>query len=386
MTRDEAIARAIEGSRSGILDFLAELVNANSYTLNREGVNRVAEMVAGEMPACLEHEVIEVEGFAAHHRFSHKVGFGLPILLAGHVDTLCPPESPFNRLTEQGEKLLGPGVNDMKGGITVLVWSLKVLEQLGLLDDFSVVCLINADEEFGSQTSHRLFAEMEGRARRALVFECGGPGGTVVTTRKGVTRHRIDFAGGAAHHACTKVPKVSAIEELAHKALALEAMNQADGSLVVNVGVVDGGLNPNTVAETASLAFEMRYWTPEVEAAALNAVRELIACPTVEGCSMKMSDISHRPPLQPSDESMQLFETIRRVAADLGRPIVEEKRGGVSDANWLSHVGIPVIDGLGPIGDLDFTEDEYIIKETLFTRIELTVNVLLHLRAEQEQD
>ena len=380
MRRNQDITRAIEQNRSEILAFLTEMVNCNSYTLNVDGVNQVAEMVAAEMPTCFEHEVIEVERFADHHRFSHKVGAGLPILMAGHIDTLCPRDSPFNKLTEQGDKLLGPGVNDMKGGITVLVWSLKILEELGLLDDLSVVCIINGDEEFGSQSSHALFTEMKGRVRKALVFECGGPEGTVVTTRKGVMRRRIDFTGKAAHHGCMKGRKVSAIEELAHKALAIESMNRADDRLRTNVGLVEGGLNPNKVAEKASLAFEMRYWTKEAGEEALQAVRDLIASPTVEGCTMEMSEISYRPPLQPSAGSMELFERVREIGKNLDQTIIEEKRGGVSDANWLSHVGIPVIDGLGPIGDLDFTEDEYIIKKALFERVELTTHVLLHLK------
>jgi glutamate carboxypeptidase len=92
-----------------------------------------------------------------------------------------------------------------------------------------------------------------------------------------------------------------------------------------------------------------------------------------------LSRLSYRPPLQPSAGSRALFERIREIAGRLNQNVAEEKRGGVSDANWLSHAGIPTVDGLGPLGDLDFTDQEYIVKETLFQRIELTAHLLLSL-------
>ena len=385
MQRNHNITAAIEKSRPRILDFLAETVNCNSYSKNIDGVNQVAEIVAREMPARFEHEALESDGFADHHRFSHASGHGPPIVLAGHLDTNCPPDRFSASLTEHGDKLLGPGVNDMKGGNTVLIWALKILDELDLLDDLSVICLLNSDEEFGSQTSRSLFTGMEGKARTALVFECGGPAGTLVTTRQGVVRYKLDVRGRAAHHGCMRGPKISAVEELAHKVVAVEGMNRADGSLRTNVGVVQGGLNPNKVAESAAMIFEMCYWTPEVEEEAMRAAYDLAASPAVEGCRIEISRFSYRPPMQPSTASMGLFALARDVAAGLGQAVVEEKRSSFSDANWLAHVGIPTLDGLGPIGDLDFTDDEYIIKQTLFERIELVAHLLMALKARPQQ-
>jgi len=382
MKRNEDIARAVEAGRAQILAFLTEMVNVNSYVHDHGGVERVAAVIAREMPACFEHEVIENERFAAHRRFSHVTGASLPVLLVGHMDTLCPPRSSFQRLTDKGDTLVGPGVNDMKGGLAVIVWALRILEQCGLLTPLSLVCVFNADEEVGSPTSTPLFTGMQGRASKALVFECGGPEGTVVTTRKGCSRYRLAVTGRAAHFGNLKGSKTSAILELAYKTLAIESLNRADGSVVANVGKVRGGLAANAVAEAAFMEFETRYWTAQAQAEAEKAIQDITSCAAVSGCRLSLSPLSHRPPLQPSAASRELLAAVRAVAASLGRNVIEEKRGGLSDANWLSHVGIPTIDGLGPLGDGDFTEHEYILKETLFHRIELLAHLLLNLRPE----
>ncbi len=383
MKRNGRIIAAIRKNRERILALLRGLVECNSYVHNKAGVERVAEMILREMPRGFEHERIPSAQFADHHRLSHVRGASSPVVLAGHLDTLCPPESPFRHMAEQGEKILGPGTCDMKGGLVVLIWALKTLELCGLLDDLSVVCLFNTDEEVGSPTSAPLFTALRDKASHALVFEAGGPEGTVVTTRKGVARYRLDIEGKAAHFGCLKGAKCSAIEDLAHKVLAIESLNAPDGSLVANVGKVEGGLAANAVAERANMDFETRYWTADVEARAADAVRKIVSHPAVPGCRLNLNRLSHRPPLQPSPESRALFERICAVAKTLGQNIVEEKRGGVSDANWLAHAGIPTIDGLGPIGDGDFTDQEYILKESLFQRIELTAHVLLSLAGKE---
>ncbi len=358
---------------------MKRLVECNSYVHNKEGVERVARMVAQAMPKGFRHERVRNERFADHHRFLHLRGGAPPVVLAGHLDTLCPPDSPFRRLKTVAGRLVGPGACDMKGGIAVIVWALKALERCGLLDDLSLVCLFNADEEVGSPTSASLFTAMGATASAALVYEAGGPRGTVVTTRKGVVRYRLEIEGRAAHFGCLKGRKVSAVQEMARKVLDIEALNKPDRSLVANVGKAAGGLAANAVAERASMDFEIRYWDAQTGAKAEKAVREIASRTSVPGCRLTLTRLSFRPPLQPMPTSMKLFDRIREIGADLGQVIKEEKRGGVSDANWLSHAGIPTIDGLGPIGDLDFTDREHIVAETLFQRVELTAHLLVSL-------
>lgn len=370
----------IHTNRDATLNLLADLVNINSFSHNPDGVNRVGERVRQAMPARFQHTFETNEAGVHHHTFTHVADGSKPMVLAGHIDTLCPENAAFNRMVDEGEVLRGPGVNDMKGGDVVLIQALKTLEQAGELDALPLICIFNGDEELGSPTSHQVFTALRGRAAAALVFECGGPADTVVTTRKGVARYRMRIQGQANHFGNLKEAKVSAVEELAHKITAVEAMNRPDASVVANVGRVEGGLAANAVAEDAIMDFEARYWDPDLEPEVLHQIEKLAAKCHVPGCHAHLKRLSYRPPMRPGAKAMKMFEHIVARGRTLSMNIIEEKRGGVSDACWLAHVGIPVIDGLGPLGDDDFTTREYIRRETLFSRIELTANLLLDWR------
>ncbi len=373
------IRAIIRENQDAILALLAEMVNTNSFSHNSAGINRVGEMVREAMPPGFNHSCTANAAGVNHHVYTQPISRRPAIVLAGHLDTLCPPDPSFDRLREDGDLLRGPGVNDMKGGDVVLIWALKVLHLCGALSQMPITCIFNGDEELGSPTSHALFTGMRGAAW-ALVFECGGPADTVVTTRKGVARYRLRISGKPNHFGNLQEAKVSAIEELAHKILAVEAMNLADRSVAANVGRIEGGLAANAVAEEAAMDCEVRYWNPALEPKVIRAIEQLSAHNRVPGCRSSLEQLSYRPPMRPGADAMRLFELIAARGRVLGMQIIEEKRGGVSDACWLAHAGIPVIDGLGPLGDHDFTPREYIRKDTLFSRIELAANLLLDLQ------
>ncbi|MCK5844578.1 MAG: M20/M25/M40 family metallo-hydrolase [Victivallales bacterium] len=376
----ESISNAVNASRRDILNFLEQIVNINSYSHNKQGIDEVGTMIRNEMPECFSAETITHETLGDNYIYKNTKAEGLPILLVGHIDTLCPEDPEFNSLRADGEKLIGPGVNDMKGGDTVMIWALKILDQLGLLEDIPITCVFNSDEELGSIFSKDIFIEMEGKAKLALVFECGGLEGTVVTTRKSNARYRLEINGEANHFGNLKIPKVSAVEELANKITEIENLNTEDKSVVANVGKVAGGLAANAVAESAYMEFEVRHWDSNLEKQTIEKVKKIASTPTVKGCSITLQEMAYRPTMEPSVKSMNIFELIVESASELGQEIIEEKRGGLSDGNWLSHVGIPTIDGFGPLGDGDFTKNEFIYKQTLFDRIELMAHLLLKAR------
>lgn len=379
MKKRDYLREIIADSQAEILALLAEMVNINSFSHHPDGINKVGEIVARTMPENFSHEIeINPDG-VHHHKFTQLAGGKIPIILGGHIDTLCPPDPEFDTLKDEGDILRGPGVNDMKGGDVVLIWALKALEHCGKLAELPLVCIFNGDEEIGSPTSHPIFYGMGGKAALGLIFECGGPDDTIVTTRKSVARYRLNITGKPNHFGNLKEPKISAVEEMAHKILMVEAMNRADKSIVANVGRAEGGLAANAVAAKAFMEFEARYWDPVLEPEVLGKIEELQNPAKVPDCQLNLKRLSYRPPMQPTPASMRIFDMIVARGKQMGMNIIEEKRGGVSDACWLSHAGIPTIDGLGPLGDHDFTPREYIRKDTLFNRIELTANLLLDL-------
>ena len=375
----KSVHEVVTANRTRILDLLAEMVACDSFTRDKAGVDRVGEMVAREMPSAFSHERVVNRNGGDHHLFTHPRGEAKPVLLAGHLDTISSREKGFDRLVADGEFLRGPGVNDMKGGIVVAIWALKTLESLGLLETLPLLCIFNGDEEMGSPDSHRLFTALRNRASAALVYECGAPSGTVVVQRKGIMRYRMKITGRAEHFGNLKGPKASAIEEMARKVLAIEAMNRPDGSLVANAGRAEGGLLPNCVADHAEIDFELRYYEDAIGAAVEETIRELARRPATPGCACEVARLSHRPAMLPTAGSRRLLAIAQGVGRELGQRIGEETRGGVSDACWLAHAEIPTLDGLGPLGDKDHSPDEYILAESLFDRIELTAHLLLAL-------
>ncbi len=158
----------------------------------------------------------------------------------------------------------------------------------------------------------------------ALVFECGGPSDTVVTTRKGVARYRLRIAGKPNHFGNLQEAKVSAIEELAHKILAVEDMNRADRSVAANVGRIEGGLAANAVAAEAVMDFEARYWDPGLEPAVIREIENMAAQNHVPGCQSSLERLSYRPPMQPGAAAQRLFELIVARGRALGMQISEE--------------------------------------------------------------
>ncbi|MHC4871137.1 MAG: M20/M25/M40 family metallo-hydrolase [Planctomycetota bacterium] len=365
--------------RNAILDCLKKLVDCSSYSHNHQGIFEAGKIAASYMPKCFSEEVIESDTTGPHRIFRHKASAKNPIILAGHIDTLCPYEKDFSSLEDKGDTLCGPGVNDMKGGDTVMIWALRILENMGKLSDLPFTCILNGDEEIGSPDSSRLFKAEQDKAKAALVFECGGPEGTLVTTRKGIHKKRVCITGKAAQFGNLKEKKVSAIEELAYKVTKIESLNESEKDIAANVGKISGGIAANKVAEYAEFDFEYRSWDPQTLSETETVIDNILKTSKVENCTCTTQNLSHRPPMVPTADSLKIFNKAVAIGRDMGENIIEEKRGGVSDACWLSHVGIPTVDGLGPLGDGDFTRDEYIIKDTLFSRIELTVRLLLEI-------
>ena len=379
MRHKQIIHDMVEAHRQNILDFLEEMVNVNSYSYNKAGIDKVGKLVQSAMPECFKCEVNPHPENGDNYIYRHNPGAGKTLLLGGHIDTLCPDNPNFNTLQDHGKTLLGPGVNDMKGGISVLIWSLRILDEIGLLKNIPLSCIINGDEELGSPTSACLFRAMKDEAKLAMIFECGGPERTVVTARKGNYRKIMNITGIPNHFGNLKEKKVSAVEELAQRILQVESFNRPDETLAANAGKIWGGLSRNAVAEKAGMEFEIRFWKECDAEDVLKQFEESVKTPYVEGCKIELRDMPERPPMIISPMSMELFDLIVDTGRELGQSIIEEKRGGFSDGNWLTHVGIPTIDGLGPIGDKDFTPDEYIIKETLFERVELIANVIIQI-------
>lgn len=362
--------------REEALAMLRHLVEIQSGSRNKPGLDHMAREMARILGEILPE--VRVVSFADHGDMvlarTRAAATGRPgTVLLGHMDTVFPADTHFRNYREDNDRAYGPGVYDMKGGLVVAVYALKALAELGLLDDMPVTVLCNSDEEIGSPVSRALIEDTVRSARAALVFEGGGPQHDVVTGRKGRTGLKLTVRGRAGH-AAKGGAKASAIAELAAKIVAMEGLNKDD--VTVNVGLISGGIGPNTVPDLATAEIDVRFLTPASQTMVEAELARIAGECTVPGTRGELQAVSGRPPMPPTDGNRRLYLLARKQAQILGYELPEELRSGVSDANFIAALNVPVLDGLGPVGDLDHSDLEFIQKNTLMERAVLTAALL----------
>ena len=385
-TMRSRIAAFLAQEERAMFDHLRALVLEPSPSRHKPGTDAVGALLADSLhPAGMQLEVVPQAEFGDHLIFRSPAAVtGQPaILLFGHMDTVFPLDSPFSGYRDDGKIVSGPGVIDMKGGLVCAVWAIRALAACGLLTEIPLTFVCNSEEEIGSPTSTAVFRDEARRSCAALGFECGGLNGEVVTGRKGRAGYRLTVAGRAGHAAFAGADKASAILELAHKTIALEALNDPERGIVVNVGVIAGGIGPNTVRDHASAEIDTRFLRRDDAEETAARMAAIASHATVAGTAAELLYTGGRPPMEQSGKNTALFEIIRREAKRLGQPCAAELRSGVSDANTIAQSDIPVVDGMGPTGNGDHSDREYMVRRSLPSRTLLAACSILGIREDR---
>lgn len=379
-----AIAAAAERRVDAFLDDLRTLVNIDSGTYTPAGVQQVAALLGVRF----EEAGCTVEILPTQHKGPnliarrHGDGHGR-VLLVGHMDTVFPDgEAQRRPFAIEDGRAYGPGVFDMKSGLLVGVNALRVLSDLGQTPLHEVTFLCNSDEEVGSPESHDLVAALARQADAVLVLEPTSDVGRVTVSRKGVGMFAMELTGVAAHAGVEPERGRSAILELAHRTVALHALNGTIPGVTVNVGVVQGGERPNVVADHARAEIDVRVPDEEsmrVIQAELQRVASERVVPEVE---VNLTGRFEHLPFVQSAQSKRLFEVANGVAGELGVALRGEPTGGGSDGNTAAALGIATLDGLGLVGGLAHNPGEYIELDSIVPRIALMAGLLTRLGEE----
>jgi glutamate carboxypeptidase len=245
-----------------------------------------------------------------------------------------------------------------------------------------LVFIANPDEEIGSPSSTPLIEDEAQRADVALVLEGARENGDIVSARKGHLMLRFVIHGRAAHSGVEPEKGRSAILEAAHKIVALHDLNGRFPGASVNVGVVRGGTRPNIVADSTSLEIDVRaVERRELESleAAILAVAE---SSTVADVTTSVEVKSHHWPMERTTASARLVAHAAEVAVRLGFELHDAATGGASDGNTTASLGVPTIDGLGPIGGLDHGPGEYVELDSIVPRTTLLAGLLQAIGAD----
>ena len=364
-----------------------ELLRALVTTESPTGAETANLAVAGILEEAIVQAGGRVERVAAPglgvHLLGRFRGTGAddgrrPLLVVGHMDTVHPigtlARLPF---AARDGRLYGPGIYDMKSGVTAALVALRALAETNGGPGSNISFLITCDEEWGSPESRELIEAEARQSRAALVVEPSVPGGGVKSRRKGVSAYVLHVAGRAAHAGIEPEAGASAVHEMARQICRIYDLADVAAGTTVSVGVASGGTAENVVAATARCTIDVRFWTAGEAERVDDALRRSRAFD--ERCTLKLDGGINRGPLEKTPESARLLRQARELAAELGFELGDGKTGGGSDGNITSAVGCPTLDGLGPDGGGAHTLDEHIVVGEIPRRIALMAALLERL-------
>lgn len=362
--------------KPAMMTLLKRLVEAESPTYDKAAVNRVGAIVAREaskLGAAIEVVPMADVGDQLIARWGSGPG---GIFLIGHIDTVFPVGTldmmPFY---EKDDKTFGPGVLDMKGGIVIMLQAIVALQQTGKMPKRPITMLFNTDEEMGSYLSRELVQKLAKDVDLALVFEPSeNLDGSLHTWRKGTGKFHIKAQGRAAHSGGAHQKGLNAIEELSYQIVKVQGLTDYEKGTTINIGSIQGGRAINIVPAFAEADGDIRIMQVDEYNRVENVINNLQ--PVLKDAVITAACNLNRPPM-PFDATMEAtFDKASDIAEKEGMKIIAGGSGSASDANFVADMGIPVLDGMGAVGEGFHSETEYILTESLIERLQLTTALL----------
>jgi glutamate carboxypeptidase len=355
---------------------LKQIININSYTKNKNGVDTVGTIMSNWLKQLgfIETSYYR-ENIGNHQLFTSEKRTGIKILLLGHNDTVFPPNT-FEEYVEDETWVYGPGVCDMKGGNIVALEALRNIFNTNK-KIFNIDFLLVSDEETGSDDSKTVTLSLAKDYDYCFVFEAAGENMEVVTQRKGVGTFTIVIEGKASHAGNSYDKGIDANLEASYKLQELVKLTNLNLQTTVNVGKINGGIGANTISPKCELLLELRYTSNEEKQRVLNSLNTIVNQSFVKGTISTLSGSIQRDVMEENSKQLDLITEIEKIT---NSKILTEKRGGVSDANIVASCGVVTLDGFGPFGDGDHTIKERALKSSFQERIDLMTKILVHFQ------
>lgn len=377
------IRRWLEGHLDDMTADLAELVSRESPSsdaaLKRDFVAWllpwIAERVADTQGPLVEPT--DANGHTAVIRVGESAAAADTVVALSHFDTVWERGTIDHRpVTCRDGRMTGPGVFDMKAGIVHLIWAIRAAQHCGLPLP-PLLLLFSGDEEIGSNGSRPIIEEVCRGALAALVFEPSYHG-ALKTSRKGTGSFDVEFTGIPAHPGLDPGKGASAIQAAAECINFFYSLQDRDRGTQVSVGVVRGGTRRNVVAASALLEVDIRV-AQQSEAERLDqALRDW--APSDERVSVRSTGGWSRPVMERTAGTVSLFERAKAIGIDLGIDLTEISVGGASDGNFAAALGVPVLDGLGAVGDGAHATTEWVSLADMPVRASLAALLMADIR------
>ncbi|TKH01169.1 M20 family metallopeptidase [Peribacillus simplex] len=364
-----------------MLQLVERLVNIDSGSHTKKGIDEIGSILKTKFES-LDFIVntVEQQNYGNQLVIQHREANQPHILIVAHMDTVFPEGTAQKRpFKVKGNRAYGPGVADMKSSLVELFYAIHCLKQTGQTGYKHIQIILNSDEEIGSPSSASLISEKAANKKFALILEPARTDGSLVTARRGCGQFKVDIMGVAAHSGIEPEKGRSAIEELAHKIIALHRLNDQKKGISVNVGKIEGGSAVNMIASHAAAFVDVRISEKKQESTVLKQLKKICAETYIPGTKTTLSGKMDRSPMEKNEKSNLLLETIRQAGKEIGIEITDTATGGGSDASITSELGIATVDGLGPIGGNAHSEEEYLEIPSLTERTLLLATVLQKL-------
>lgn len=389
---DQAVLDHVAARREAIIDRAVAWSNLNSGSRNAAGLAAVLDALEAEgrrLPASVERVptrgsttvgddgAVRTEAHADALRITARPDAPIQIVLTGHYDTVYPADSRFQAVATRADGALnGPGIADMKGGISVMLAALEAFETHPDRARLGWTVLLSPDEEIGSPASAPLLAELGARGHLGLTYEPALADGTLAGARKGSGNFHLIVTGRAAHAGRAFDEGRNAVAGAAMIAARLHALNGEREGVTVNVAKISGGGALNVVADNAVVRFNVR--TPDRASAdwITAEIDAIAAAPPFEGLTLDLHGGFTRPPKPMDAAQTALFEAVRDAGALLGQDIAWKPSGGVCEGNNLHAAGLPNIDTLGVRGGDIHSEAEFAWPDSFVERAQLSALIL----------
>ena len=366
--------------RGELLTLLERLVNIDSGSYEKRGVDRCGEIHAAELRdlGFTTETIAETE--RGNHIRAERAGRGHHrLFLSGHLDTVCPAGTVAKRPFRAADGVAhGPGVGDMKGGTVQMLYALKVLHALGL-ETPPITVFLTGDEEVGSVRGRPHIEDIARRSDSCLVFEASVSPGSIGVRRWGTGAYYVTIHGHAAHVLDPKAPGANATRELALKILALEGLSDPVRGVKVSVNLVRGGTSRQVTAPEARADVDVRVRDHDHVATVDARVREVAGRASLPGISIEVTGGMSRPPMQPTARTEALLALATEAGREIGIDVEPIEKMGGSDGCFASALGVPVLDAMGPLCHDICGETERIELGSLVPRTALIAGIVARL-------
>jgi len=369
----------MERNKSEMIEYLRELAIAESPSFSAELQDGVLNMLAVPLRE-LGYECRRLPGKQSGGQlYAHPSNFadGQPSqLLLGHCDTVWP-EGTIDEMpvTVEADLMTGPGVYDMKVGLTQIVFSLKALHDLGMEPPLTPLVFISSDEELGSAESKGEIEALARKVDRVFIPEPSTePDGRLKTARKGVGVYTIIVEGKSAHAGVDPQNGVSAVLELPAIIEKLQSLNDSEKNVTLNIGLIEAGTRTNIVPDRCEIGIDVRVPTVDDGNCIDAAVHGL---GTVQpGTQIEVCGGIERPPMEKTPRNQALWKVAQKLGSQLGIRLEESYTGGGSDGNLTSPF-TATLDGLGGVGGGAHAKHEFVKLDKMVERSALLALLLM---------